>query len=571
MSLVREPAARARLALAVLVALAVVAPWPFGSVGPTAILVLTAAALGTTGALLALASRRGGLALPAVPLWPLGGLVGLGLAQLVPLPPLVHSLLAPGSYAVWHPSSAAAAAVLGRTACPISVDPLTTLRGVALLAGLGLLAVAAAPALTRARPAARAAAVLAASGFVLASYAVWARARFGSLLYGRIPVPTISPFGPFVNKNHFAGWAAMAALVTLGLATGLAAEARARGRDWTTGGRRAAAVVLALVAALAMALAVVASLSRGGTAALLAGVLCFVVLVWRPRRRLWPGLALAAVLATVVIALAPPAASARWRTLSGAAFRLETWRDSLRLAGSSPLVGHGIGAFHDAFPRLKLGNGALRVEHAESEYLELLVETGAAGLTLALCGLVLLLRASGRAIIPALPRGVARGGVAALAALAVHAAVDFDLRIPSNAVLAALAGGAAAAGSGERPGHLGRAASAVLALVALALLAATLAVGVRPPVWSEEVRLALSATSAPVRQLRLSRADAELVSLLRRRPAHAESWLLLAGVRAARGDPAAAAALARHAVWLDPQRPQLAEVAARLAADRDSP
>ena len=153
MSLLREPAARTRLALAVLVALAVLAPWPFGSVGRTAILAVTTAALGTTGVLLALASRRGGLALPAVPLWPFGGLVGLGLAQLVPLPPLLHRLLAPGSYAVWHPASAAAAAVLGRKACPISVDPLTTLHGVALLAGVGLLAAAAAPALTRTRAA----------------------------------------------------------------------------------------------------------------------------------------------------------------------------------------------------------------------------------------------------------------------------------------------------------------------------------------------------------------------------------------------------------------------------------
>ncbi len=575
MSLAREPAAPARLALAALAALAVLAPWPFGSVGRTAILVVTAVALGSAAVLLVLASWRGGLALPAVPLWPLGGLVALGLAQLVPLPPPVHAWVAPGSHAVWHPQSPAAAGVLGLAARPVSVDPETTLRGVALLAGLGLLAVAAAPALAHARAAARAAAALAAFGFALAAYAVWARAHFGALLYGTLSVPTVSPFGPFVNKNHFAGWTAMATLLTLGLAAGLAAEARARGRDWTAGGRRAAAVVLALVAALAMALAVVASLSRGGTAALLAGAACLAVLLSRSRRRaraLLPGLALAAVLAAVVIALAPPAAPARLSTLSGAAFRLETWRDALRLAGSSPLFGHGLGAFHDAFPRVKLDNGAQRVEHAESEYLETLAETGLVGLALALCGFGLLLRGSGRAAIPALPRGIARGGVAALVALALHSAVDFDLRLPSNAALAALAAAAAAAGSGEREKPLGRAASAVLALGAMLLLGATLGLAAPQPSPPEDLRLVASASSAPVRQLRLARAEAALSSLLRRRPAHAESWLMLAGVRGARGDPAGAAALARRAVWLDPLRPGLREAAERFdAGPGDSP
>ncbi len=76
-----------------------------------------------------------------------------------------------------------------------------------------------------------------------------------------------------------------------------------------------------------------------------------------------------------------------------------------------------------------------------------------------------------------------------------------------------------------------------------------------------------AAPAGPVRTLRLARAEAALGALLRERPAHAESWLMLAAVRRARGDPASAAALARRAVWLDPERPGLRELAERLMGD----
>jgi O-antigen ligase len=568
-----KPGVPSRLALGVLVAIAVLAPWPYGAVLPGALLAVTALALlGSSLSLLAGAWR--GTALPAVPLWPLAGFLGLVLLQLAPLAGPLHALLAPGSHAVWHPALPEAAAVLGSAARPASVDPDTTLRALALGGGLALLALLAAPALSRPGPAVRAAGVVAASGFVLSAYAIFARARFGALLYGTIAVPTVSPFGPFVNKNHFAGWAAMAALLVAGLAFGLADRARGRGGDWTAD-PRAGGVVLAIVAALAMALAGLVSLSRGGAVALAAGGTCLVALrlragARRGRSALLPSLVLAGALGTVLVGLVPQAAHERFRTLSGASFRLETWRDSLRLAAASPVLGHGLGAFHDAYPRWKRGHGIVRVEHAENDYLETLAETGVPGLALALSGLALLLAAAGRGIASGADRsvrGIGIGAVSALVAIAVHSALDFDLRIPSNAALAALAAAAAAGAAGVRPRPLPRAAGVALGLGAAALLAAVVSLPDRP--WLAARREAVQAASAAdpaVRHLRLERAEAALGRVLDRRPAMAESWLLLAGTRAARGDAGAGAALAKHALWLDPQRTGLGEAAGRLGA-----
>jgi O-antigen ligase len=557
-------------ALGALVVLVVIAPWPFGSVRPWTTELLTVTAL--VAALVALLGGLSrGASLPDVPLWPLVGFLGLGLAQLVPLPAGLHSLVAPASAAVWYPAEGAAAAVLGAGARPISLDPGTTARATALLGGLGLLGLVAAPALRQPRQALAASASVVLGGTLLATYAIFARARFGALLYGSIPVPTIKPFGPFVSKNHFAGYVVLVVLVALGLAVSLADRHRHRGRrDGAT-----PAAVAVVVASVAMALAVLVSLSRGGVLSLLFGVTAFVVIRWsllhRMDRSLLPPLVLGAILAGLLAAALPREAHLRMQTLDQASsFRLDTWRGALRMAAASPLAGQGLGAFHDAFPRYKRGHALTRVEHAENDYLETLGEGGLVGLGFALAGLVTLvaggwrgLRRGGHPIV----RGLGTGALAALFALAVHSSFDFNLRIPSNAALAALVAAMVAAASGLRDARSPRAVFAGLAVAAALLLALVLRVppdGAAPA--RAEVSGAAGAESPEVRALRLARADRALVRTLGQRPAHAESWLLLAAVRADQGDRGGAAALARHAASLDPERKDLQAAAEKLGA-----
>jgi hypothetical protein len=277
----------------------------------------------------------------------------------------------------------------------------------------------------------------------------------------------------------------------------------------------------------------------------------------------------ALVLGGVLIGLVPQEAHERMRSLSGASFRLDTWKDTLRLWSSSPIVGHGLGAFHDAYPRFKRGHGILRVEHTENDYLETLAETGVLGLGFALVGVALLVASVGRgdAKAPgALVRGIRQGAVAALAALSVHSLVDFNLRIPSNAALAAFAAAAAAAAAGVRPRPMSRPLAAGLGIGALALAAATARLPERPWLLARtELQAAASAGAPAVRRLRLERASVALERALRQRPAAAESWLLLAFTHQALGRADSAAALARHALVLDPERPGLREAVERVA------
>src|SRR5436309_2158315 len=462
------PAAAA--ALAVLVLLVALTPWPFGSAHALSTRVVSVVALLAVLGVARQGFRGRSLEVPTFPAGWVGGLLALAVLQLVPLPPGLHALLAPGSAALWHPGEPAAAGVLGSGLRPISIDPDSTRRWLALAVGLVGLAVLAAPALRHRRPARAAALGIGAAGLAVALYGIVARTFFGNRLYGVIPVPTIAPFGPFVSKNHFAGFVEMAALVTLGLAVGLADETRrSRGLLGWIDSSRAGRVVLAYGAVAVMVLAILISLSRGGAVSLGVGGLAFLLLrIAAARRptglRLLLAFSLAAAGGGLAFAALPSEGRERVLSLVGATsdssgrFRLGVWRDTLSLATSSPLAGQGFGAFADALPPFKRGAGDMRVEHAENDYLELFAEGGALGLVLVMGTVWWAARQALRGLAlegDRLPRALGMGAAAAAAALLVHSGFDFNLRVTSNAVLfAALASWIlAAAPAGDRPPH----------------------------------------------------------------------------------------------------------------------
>jgi O-antigen ligase len=586
------------VALYGLVVLVVVAPWPYGGTDPRVVQGLTVVTL--TLALWAAAARtfHARRERAPVPAWPLAGLFGLAVLQVVPMPRGLLTLLAPGPAALYYPETAAAAAVLGPGAHPISLDPDATRRALAFAAGLVALALAAVPALRARRLALASATIVCGGALAVAVYGVVARTLFGNLLFGRIVVPTVAPFGPFVSKNHFAGYVEMAALLAAGLALGLADEARRSkaALSWV-GSPRAGRVVLAGGAAVAMALAVLISLSRGGASSLAAGAVALVGLRLHARRRAratfrgWAAGALVIGVGLGALAVLPPEARDRLATLAGMSrdnsgqFRLGVWADTLRLSARSPALGHGFGAYADALPAYKTGLGYVTVEHAESDVLEVLAEGGLLALALTMAALFFVARAAAGGL-PAqgdrLRRGLGLGAGAGAAALLVHSAFDFNLRIPSNALLfsflAALALSASDPSPADRPPGEGQAAPgpqpsrlATLAWATALALALVLALvtPVAPTRALPEAALAFAVKGGrPVTPLRVAQATRAVEGHLRGRPAQAEAWLFLAWLRSAAGDRAQATALARYAASLDPQRSALVEAAARIAGER---
>jgi O-antigen ligase len=257
------------------------------------------------------------------------------------------------------------------------------------------------------------------------------------------------PFGPFVNRNHFATWLLMAIPLTTGavaamglrrrapgLAAALVGGARAFGsrRGWT------------LMALATMLVALVASLSRsafaGGIAAL--AVWCLLSYHRVTRRGLLAATTGALLLATLVAWTAPvqPILGRVRETLSlGAAERTAIWADARTVASAYPATGTGLGTFERSMLIYQTTDRRTHTNQAHNQYLQLLAEGGA--LVTIPCGVVclsFLWMAFQRLREDQSPMVWLRiGSLAGLAGIAVQSLWETGLRMPANGILLAVA------------------------------------------------------------------------------------------------------------------------------------
>lgn len=117
--------------------------------------------------------------------------------------------------------------------------------------------------------------------------------------------------------------------------------------------------------------------------------------------------------------------------------RLPIWQGTIEIIRDYPVSGTGFGTFGYIFPGYEPERLAYQYAHAHSDFLELLSETGIAGfLVPGICGLwsgLWMFRRFHRRRDPYVI-GLSIGFFGSLTAIFVHSLVDFNLRIPSNAI-----------------------------------------------------------------------------------------------------------------------------------------
>ncbi|MCX7716816.1 MAG: O-antigen ligase family protein [Candidatus Sumerlaeaceae bacterium] len=276
----------------------------------------------------------------------------------------------------------------------------------------------------------------------------------------RVELPSGYPGATFGNTNFAVQFTAPAIVLVFGLLIQCL-----QGRD-----RRALPRSVVPAVAILLGLAHLSiTLSRGGLLALVVGLLVvayFAVGGGTVRIR---GISLripylAAIL--VVIAAAGALLSGTVTRMlrddarsvgSTAAYRLDIWHASWNMSLAAWPSGVGPGQFDIVLPRYgserlaRHGGGdyaAERVNRAHNEYLDFLAEGGVAAV-----GAFLLIAGSvGLAILRHRCRQdpACAGAAAAIAAIAVHAAVDFPLHSPASAVFLALLAGAVVSARGGR-------------------------------------------------------------------------------------------------------------------------
>jgi len=269
-------------------------------------------------------------------------------------------------------------------------------------------------------------------GFLVSIFAVLQYLTSNGKLYWIREIRSgVIPFGPYVNRNHFAGFAEIVipmALVPLVL-----------------GKVRRERLFLAVLFALVPIVALILSASRGGIVSFaMQMVILFLLLLSRrvhSRHALVGGLVvLGAAMAVSWIGVHQVVERFRGTdTLEVSAGKRSAMRkDTWRLFLDHPVLGTGLGTFEMVFPPYdSLYDGKI-VNHAHNDYLEALAETGLVGGLCCLWFLGVLLRNSLKGLAEL---GTSFGSVLNLSGLVacsgflVHSLVDFNLHVPANALL----------------------------------------------------------------------------------------------------------------------------------------
>lgn len=443
-------------------AVAAAAPWAFGASDPSwAALVAVGCLVPGAIALIADAIRPPRSVSPRTASYAICAVLAAALVGLVPLPHAVRALLAPAGTELL--SSAAPDDVGWR---PTSLAPHATVAGVAFAAAyvLAFLLIAAEARRTGGRRLVTT--LLTLSGVGLAVIGVLQfvsqRGEPQPRIYWTFRVAEAgTPFGPYVNRNLFAG--AMAVLASIAAGECLAAWSEARRAIGAAYG----AAALLMIGALAM------TTSRGGALGAVAAA-CFLVACAPSRRRIRGALLVGAGLVAVVGLLAwlgvLQAFLARIPQSDGRALnRFGVQGDALRAFLGNPVTGTGAGTFDSVYPAFQRVCDDRSFSNAHSDWAQILMETGLFGLVAA----VLVVREVVRWVRIGLGmEGATRwrvlGPAAGAFAIAVHGFFDVNLHVPANALLTvcalSLASAAAAeparvppAGSAPEPGADGTA------------------------------------------------------------------------------------------------------------------
>lgn len=263
-----------------------------------------------------------------------------------------------------------------------------------------------------------------------------------------------SPFGSFVNHNHFAGFIEMILPIPLAMIFVRVVQ-------------KEIAIFYGFAVAM-MGVAIVISLSRWGMVSLTASIIFVVLfsfqLAVRRARRMGEGIwraaflprigALALIASTIFIGVYWAGANevlnrigqmevqsdlrgADEQTSSFLESRGPIWRDTWAMIRENWLMGVGFGAYETAYPMYSKSNGSIIVSQAHNDYLQIIADCGVIGGGIAIWFAIVLCRNLVRAIQhPNEVKSVmALGCGGGLVAMLVHSLFDFNLQIPSNALL----------------------------------------------------------------------------------------------------------------------------------------
>lgn len=261
-------------------------------------------------------------------------------------------------------------------------------------------------------------------------------------IYWLRSAPSI-PFASYVNQHHFAAFMEMTIGLTLGLLYGEATKKDKR--------------LLLIIAVGLMGIAILLTGSRGGLLSLL-GVIGFVTILNLMGKKqhsfegeessfsfqnkfvlIGSGFALLLILVGGIVFIGGDSALLRGTGLEKQADittgRSHFWQIALQSIRDNPIIGTGLDSFAMTYPKYDTWNGAMRVEQAHNDYLQILSDAGILGfLCIAIFTFFLFKKSLNNIarITDRFRRGVVMGSLAGCFGILVHSFFDFPLRTSAN-------------------------------------------------------------------------------------------------------------------------------------------
>jgi len=245
--------------------------------------------------------------------------------------------------------------------------------------------------------------------------------------------------GTFINPNHLAGFLEL--LLPVGLA-------------YVVIGRPKPLVGIFIGYAVAViAVGIAVTFSRGGWLGTAASLIVFFTVLMFHRRSRWPALVVVVVVFGAAITFFTQNIHSRYRLARvfssengvQTELRSDLWRPALAMWRDNPWLGVGPGHFDYRFPEYRPADIQARPDRVHNDYVNTLTDWGLVGFTL-VAAAWLVVFAGGVRTWRRLCRddsgqeGSNRlafilGSLAALIAILVHSLTDFNMQIPSNAIL----------------------------------------------------------------------------------------------------------------------------------------
>jgi O-antigen ligase len=366
--------------------------------------------------------------------------------QLVPLPAHLRAAIAPASMAFDRAARVTGAAVTAVSTRSISVAPAATAHALVVVVLTVLVFWSAREQFGRrgVRAAVRGIALM---GLILAPLGSAQHAIAPRLLYWRWQpaAGNALPYTPFVNRNDFAAWLAMAIPVALGYVVARLESRRVAGEPIGLEAALDRTGVVLAVSGLVMTAGLLGAMSRSALAGSAAGLLALVALArGRTSRRgavlMLVSLAILFALAAAFVDVATLATRLSEVLSEGVAGRQAIWRQTWPIVRDFWPVGSGVGTYQLVMVLYQTSSRLFYISHADNEYLQILAEGGALlGLPVALA-----LVAGAMAIARALradrtPMYWVRAGAAGgIIAVAFQNVWEMTLRVPANGLMLAV-------------------------------------------------------------------------------------------------------------------------------------